>query len=259
MHLLVSLPVSYDMLVTALEAQSENIPKWELITERLLHEELKLREKTPTRTDNDGRKALVVKQKNFKGHKKQFTCHFCKKPGHFKRDCRKFLASQKKREEANTAETHESRSDGEALVTTHALASVSRGSWIVDLGATCHMCNDEAFFVEQKQLKTPQEVTLGDGRSLKGTAEGTVKLETLLPDGGTRMCRLNNVLFVPKLSYSLLSVSKASSAGKTVKFDKSGCEILNEQKSFATRAGNLYLEHCRNPQSVNVADKDSKE
>ena len=232
-------------------------------TRHLLHEELKLREKTPTRTDNDGRKALVANQKNFKGHKKQFTCHFCKKAGHFKRDCRKFLASQKKREEANTAETHESRSDGEALVTTHALASVSRGSWIVDSGATCHMCNDEAFFVEQKQLKTPQEVTLGDGRSLKGTAEGTVKLETLLPDGGTRMCRLDNVLFVPKLSYSLLSVSKASSAGKTVKFDKSGCEILNEQKSliaFATRAGNLYhLEHCRNPQSVNVADKDSKE
>ena len=130
----------------------------------------------------------------------------------------------------------------------------------MDSGATCHMCNNEAFFVEQKQLKTPQEVTLGDGRSLKGTAEGTVKLETLLPDGGTRMCRMDNVLFVPKLSYSLLSVSKASSAGKTVKFDKSGCEILNEQKSLIAFATNLYhLEHCRNPQSVNVAEKDGKE
>ena len=46
-HLLASLPDLYNMLVTALEAQSENVPKWELVTERLLHEELKLNEKAP--------------------------------------------------------------------------------------------------------------------------------------------------------------------------------------------------------------------
>ena len=38
-HLLASLPESYNVLVTALEAQSENIPKWEIVTERLLHQE----------------------------------------------------------------------------------------------------------------------------------------------------------------------------------------------------------------------------
>ncbi len=50
------------------------------------------------------------------------------------------------------------------------------------------------------------------------------------------------MLYVPKLSYSLLSVSKASNAGKTTVFDRSGCKILNEQKkviAFATRVGNL--------------------
>ena len=40
-HLLASLPEAYDMLVTALEAQSEAVPKWELVTERLLREEQK--------------------------------------------------------------------------------------------------------------------------------------------------------------------------------------------------------------------------
>ena len=34
-HLLVSLPKSYDILVTALEA-SQDVPKWDLVTERLL-------------------------------------------------------------------------------------------------------------------------------------------------------------------------------------------------------------------------------
>ncbi len=64
-------------------------------------------------------------------------------------------------------------------------------------------------------------------------------LETLLPDESTKQCRLNNVLLVPKLSYSLLSVS---SDGKATKFDKTRCEILNKQKeviAFATRVGNL--------------------
>ena len=40
-HLLASLPDSFSMLVTALEANSESVPKMEVVTERLLHEEQK--------------------------------------------------------------------------------------------------------------------------------------------------------------------------------------------------------------------------
>jgi hypothetical protein len=48
---------------------------------------------------------------------------------------------------------------------------------------------------------TQQKVTLGDRQySLEATAEGTVMLETLLPDGNTKKCRLNNVLLVAKLA-----------------------------------------------------------
>ena len=43
-HLLASLPESYSMLVTALEANAE-VPKMELVTERLLHEERKLKDR----------------------------------------------------------------------------------------------------------------------------------------------------------------------------------------------------------------------
>ena len=67
------------MLVTALEAQSESVPKWELVTERLGHEELKQKEKMPVA--DSGRKAFVANQKRGE-QKKQVTCHFCKRPGH---------------------------------------------------------------------------------------------------------------------------------------------------------------------------------
>lgn len=262
-HLLASLPESYDMLVTALEAQSETVPKWELVTERLLHEEQKQKEKAPV---DSGRRVFAARQKRG-DPKKRFTCNWCKKPGHFKRDCRKFLAAQQagvadkpqKPQSASTAEAKSSsESEGEALVTTHALSAVSRGNWIVDSGATCHMCNDKQLFSELRHLETPQEVTLGDGHGLEATAEGTVTLETMLPDGITKKCRLENVLLVPNLSYSLLSVSKASEAGKTTKFDNSGCEIRNKNKEvigFATRVGNLYyLEYCRIAQKMNAAE-----
>ena len=70
------------------------------------------------------------------------------------------------------------------------------------------------------------------------------------------------MLFVPDLSYSLLSVSKASHAGKVTKFDKSGCEILNKEGKvilFATRVGNLYyVEHCRKTQTVHLAENNKE-
>ncbi len=70
------------------------------------------------------------------------------------------------------------------------------------------MCSDRQCFVDVKIFDRPQEVTLVDRHSLQGTAEGTVKLETFLPDGGTKKYRLDNVLYVPDLSYCLPSVSK---------------------------------------------------
>ena len=220
-HLLASLPELYNVLVTALEAQSENIPKWEVVTERLLHQESKLKEKVPTPSE-ESRKALISQNKGYK-KPKSFTCHYCQKPGHYKKDCRKFLAAQKK--QASLAKKEDPGSDNEAFVTIHALAGSSSGSWIVDSGATCHMCNDRTLFVDMRNLESPQQVTLGDGSPLEGPAEGTVKLEMILPDGNTQKCKLENVLYVPKLSYSLLSVSKASEAGKTTSLTKGGAKF----------------------------------
>ncbi len=42
----VSEPESFNVLVTALEAQSENVPRWAVVTKRLLHEQIKMSEKT---------------------------------------------------------------------------------------------------------------------------------------------------------------------------------------------------------------------
>ncbi len=62
-HLLASLPESFNVLVTALEAQSENVPKWAVVTERILHEQTKMSEKTSLHRPGEEGQALLVNQK----------------------------------------------------------------------------------------------------------------------------------------------------------------------------------------------------
>ena len=68
-HLLASLPRSYDMLVTALEA-SPDVPKIEVVTERLLHGETKRKE-----GNQQDEKAMASRQ-NKRESEKGSQCYF---------------------------------------------------------------------------------------------------------------------------------------------------------------------------------------
>ena len=54
----------------------------------------------------------------------------------------------------------------DAMLVSNALVAKSKDDWIVDLGATCHMCNDRSMFMSLKQVGPNEKVTLGDGNSL---------------------------------------------------------------------------------------------
>ena len=191
---------------------------------------------------------------------KKFKCHYCGKPGHIKCECRKLAADNKKKESkerkeskhrANHAQQNDSTSssDEDAIFITHALGARSASNnWIVDSGMTSHMRNDEGLFREIECLKRPQEVTLGDGHSLQATGQGTVSLHMNLPDGKTRRCKLLDVLYVPKLSYNRLSVSKATEAEKIAKFNETRWQIRNKEKeliALASKVGSLYYLECK--------------
>ena len=157
-YLLAGLPENYDVLVTTLESGSDTVPPLESVTERLLKEEQKMKDKEAA---DDTRKLLFAKEN---AKKTLFTCHFCKKPGHYKKDCRKFARMQ-----ANSGsgkhKPHPSKRDQQpfqdAMLISHALMAKSRNDWIVDSGATCHMCNDRTAFTEMKELGPSEKMTLG--------------------------------------------------------------------------------------------------
>ena len=94
-------------------------------------------------------------------------------------------------------------------------------------------------FVVYWSLEVPERVILGGGRCLDAIGRGTVELVMKLPGGKKQRCKLWEVIFVPGLSYSLLSVSKTSEAGKVTKFNESGSQSFNVI-ACASRYGSFY-------------------
>ena len=270
MFILASLPESFQTMVTALAASTEDVPSLADVKEKLRSEELKQKQAGPGHEDDQGKALAVGHGPRHSFPKSKLICHFCGKPGHFKRNCRKW-AAEKKNEQSTGSGQKQSASPAEAsdddmesmMITTHAFSTVSNGKWIVDSGATSHMCNDREQFVNFKELLNKQAVTLGDGHTLDGTGIGTVKIETLLPDGNSQKCRLEKVLYLPNLSYNLLSVSKAAETGHTTSFSSTSCEIVDQKRrvtAFATKVGSLYyLEYCRKEKAHTSRNDDSKE
>ena len=149
-------------------------------------------------------------------------CHHCGKFGHIRRNCNEWVKkkndsnekeARSKKLRVNKAEVRRrdsSSSDGDCvgLMVNDVLSANSTGllnKWIVDLGATCHMCFDDKLFDELHSLEQPLEVMLGDGYAVEATGRGTVVLELTEVGGKASRCKLHEVLYVPDLSYNLLS------------------------------------------------------
>ena len=183
-----------------------------------------------------------------------------------KRDCwdlvgkpREGSKEEKHKASVTLEKASDSESDSEALVTGNALTARSSDCWIIDSGATSHMCNNKELFVDYRELTQPEKVTLGDGRSLDVVGKGTVELTMSLPNQETQRCKLMNTLYVPRLSVNLFSVSKASKAGKVASFDEQRCCIRNQKNKLiatAKRVGSLYYLECEDScEQVNTASE----
>ena len=98
-----------------------------------------------------------------------------------------------------------SQNTGNSSPKTNLLLSGSE-FWIVDSGGTCHMCNDRKLFVIFNSLAEPRDITLGDGHTVKAVGHGVVLLRISTDDVELNKCKLQDVLYVPKLSFNLLSV-----------------------------------------------------
>ncbi len=193
---------------------------------------------------------------NVKRPKKKGPCHHCGKLEHFKKYCWQLKAKDEKHKTHKVTEIVEG-SDEDAVVVGHALSAGASASWIVDPGATSHMCTSRQLFTDYRRLYEPEKVSLGDGRNLEAVGRGTVSLTMKLSSGMLKRCRLLDALHVPELSYKLISVSKVSEAGKVTRFDESGCKIVNSDNKViatATRCGSLYFLDCKSSEQAKTKE-----
>ena len=198
--------------------------------------------------ENETSLVSEIRKKNTKA----FKCFECGKPGHFKKDCRVF----KQRNNSANVVKKTKKNKRDVLLCTSAMTSsgATRDEWIIDSGATQHMCNTKSNFSEINYFEKPMNVQVGDGNCLYAVASGKIKLVMKLSSEETE-CTLEKVLFVPKLCYNLISISKITENGARAKFFDNKCEISRGDKTVigeGVKNGNLYHLKCNTPK-VNIS------
>ncbi|KAE9241070.1 hypothetical protein PF004_g7234 [Phytophthora fragariae] len=93
-------------------------------------------------------------------------------------------------------------------------------------------------FVSMKELKTPVRIKIADGKKIDAVAIGTVGLK--LMDGTS--VTLSDVLYIPEVEGSLISVAKLAENDVVAQFSKDKCVFRYGDATVmeAKRCGNVY-------------------
>lgn len=175
-------------------------------------------------------KCFKKKSVNSSGQQQhQKVCHYCKKSGHFIRDCRYRIKK-------------ESLQDNAFLVSAM-YGQEESNLWYMDSGASEHMCKDKNSFTEYSELKEPRKILIGDGSIITATGIGQVKLEASNESEWVKTT-LNNVLHVPSIKVNLFSVSSALDHDYLMMSSNNKCQIYNKNGTIAAvaqRKGKMYV------------------
>ncbi|XP_052895574.1 uncharacterized protein LOC128302755 [Anopheles moucheti] len=238
-----SLPASYDGLVTALDVCSDVDISLEVVESKLIDEYNRQQERK-----GNGHVKVEKAMRSAEGKPDHGTtgglriCHYCKKPGHYKQNCRKFLANKKKEESSsNSVKAKAAQSDSQSVAFTVMKKEKSR-SWVIDSGASAHMTNDQSFFESLEKFDSGF-ITMADGKKTQIKGEGNGVLYGINGSAKVMKIEMNDVKIVPGISTNLISVGKLATKRLKVFFDNDGCKIVNTDGvvvATGTRHSRLY-------------------
>lgn len=98
----------------------------------------------------------------------------------------------------------------------------------LDSGASRHMANDLRAFNELWEAEEFNVETAKQGDRLWGNITGNIQVTSFVDGNREINVTLYNVLFSPRLSCNLLSVSQLESAGNSIVFKSGGVTVLNK-------------------------------
>jgi hypothetical protein len=165
--------------------------------------------------------------------KKPGKCNHCKKPGHWKRDCR---ILKKEQDEKNKNEN-----SGSALlgVKSKDIEICDSEKWYVDSGASDHMTSRKEWFNNYELFETQLPVRIGDGKHIMAIGKGNINVQAKIGDKWVDS-HLLNVLHVPKLKVNLFSCGACLDKGIKMMTDSNGCTFKRDNRIVAVGVLELW-------------------
>jgi hypothetical protein len=156
-------------------------------------------------------------------------CKWCKRRGHYQKNCIEFLKHLNKQGEDHVTFVDESL-----------FLSYSRSTWWIDSGATIHVANSLQGFHTRRTLQRGEK-SIRVANDVEAEVEVIGELPLELNNGF--ILRLNNVLYVPSLSRNLISVSCLDDDGFNCQFGNRQYLILFDKEvvGLAFRQDKLYM------------------
>jgi len=109
--------------------------------------------------------------------------------------------------------------------------------WIIDSGASQHLCGNRNDLITYTNISKVQEITIADGKKIKAKGVGAIEIVTEVTT-----ITLTNVWHVPDIGGNIMSVSHMVDAGYTVEFGESTCSVRKAgvRTLLGRRLGSLY-------------------
>ncbi|GIL74079.1 hypothetical protein Vretimale_10366 [Volvox reticuliferus] len=175
-------------------------------------------------------------------------CHYCKKPGHFIRDCRKRQADRR----ANNGTGGDNNNGGgrrnSYSYAPRQMAFIASGNssrlpdWHLDSGSTWHVTYDESELINVRQLSPHEELKIVGvgGHALKPTAVGTLRLYSNVAEN--LELQFHDVYVAHDAVVKILSVGRLDSRGAEVSFGGSKVAVRANGETILSgvKEGDLY-------------------
>lgn len=159
-------------------------------------------------------------------------CGYCGHPGHAERDCRtktreqrmisQLVAQLGKSHQAHSAATEDHSDDDGHLEANMAALDIDRDpTWYLDSAASSHLTGESSHLTNVIEHLSPSSLTTASGHRLPVLGRGKAKLS----DNKT----LDDVLYVPAATRSLISVGQLADAGHIITFDAHSCSVVHSR------------------------------